>query len=267
MTEAVFGAQADSYRVDLEVFSGPLDLLLYLIRMEEVDIYDIPIARITSQYLRYVEMIKKLDLELAGEFILMAATLIRIKTRLLLPQDESDEEETDPREELIMALVEYKKYKEAGDILRDRALIEERNFVPPSPVEKIEGRVDLTPATSLFDLLVAFHEVCTIGRKSEPIHHVDVEEVSIEDRMQVVLGHLREREYATFSDLIADIPRKIVAVVTFVAVLELAKEHRLRVRQSVPFAEFRVYRPDEQVRDCVDEDVTASFPQEQGAAT
>ena len=106
------------YRVELEVFSGPLDLLLYLIKKEEVDIYNIPIARITSQYLRYIEMMHGLNLEIAGEFVLMAATLIRLKARLLLPRDESDSEEIDPREELILALVEYKKFKEAGEILR-----------------------------------------------------------------------------------------------------------------------------------------------------
>ena len=231
----------DNYRVQLEVFSGPLDLLLYLIRQEEVDIYDIPIARITKQYLRYIEMMKTLNLEVAGEFILMAATLIRIKTRLLLPQDENDNEEPDPREELIMALIEYKKYKEAGEILRTRAESEERIFVPPAAVEKIPGRVDLEPATSLYDLIVAFRDVISTVHK-EVIHEVKPEEASIEDRMSFVLEYLRCREYATFRELFADIPRRMVAIVTFVALLELARQQRIRLYQAVAFSEVRVYQ-------------------------
>src|SRR5512139_152575 len=133
------------YRVDLDVFNGPMDLLLFLIKKEEVDIYDIPIARITQQYLSYLDLMRNLNLEVAGEFILMAATLIHIKARLLLPRDENDPEEEDPREELIMALLEYKKYKEAGDILRERALIEEQNFVPPPLLGDVKGKVDLSP--------------------------------------------------------------------------------------------------------------------------
>lgn len=231
----------DNYRVNLEVFSGPLDLLLYLIKQEEVDIYDIPIARITKQYLRYIEMMKTLDLEVAGEFILMAATLIRIKTRLLLPQDDSETDEPDPREELIMALVEYKKYKEAGDILRSCAEKEERIFIPPAPVEKIEGRVDLEPATSLFDLIVAFKDVMSTTHK-EVIHEVRPEEASIEDRIEHILSYLASREYATFRELFADIPRRMVAIVTFVAMLELARQQRIKIYQAVPFSEVRVYQ-------------------------
>ncbi|MBD3257793.1 segregation/condensation protein A, partial [candidate division GN15 bacterium] len=223
---AVSDPGTDSYRVKLEVFSGPLDLLLYLIKQEEVDIYDIPIARITQQYLRYIEMMKTLDLEVAGEFILMAATLIRIKTRLLLPVDDTDSDEPDPREELIMALVEYKKYKEAGEVLRSRAEHEERLFIPPAPVEKIEGRVDLEPATSLYDLIVAFKDVVSSSPR-EVVHEVNPEEVSIEERMEVVLGLLQAREFATFRELFADLPRRTVAIVTFVALLELARQRRV----------------------------------------
>ncbi|MBU0985047.1 MAG: segregation/condensation protein A [candidate division Zixibacteria bacterium] len=241
MAEPAIHMQGDQYRVDTEVFSGPLDLLLYLIRREEVDIYDIPIARITNQYLRYVEMMQTLNLEVAGEFILVAATLIRIKTRLLLPQDDEDGEDTDPREELIMALVEYRKYKEAGEILRDRALIEERNYVPPSAVEKIDGRVDLEPATSLYDLVIAFKEVIST-RRDELTHNVDTEEVAIEDRMVVILRLLKNRDYAAFAELFADIPRRVAAVVTFLAMLELARARRIRLYQAIPFSELRVYR-------------------------
>jgi len=240
MTEAIIDNRTEDYRVNLEIFSGPLDLLLHLIKVEEVDIYDIPIARITSQYLRYVEMMENLDLEVAGEFILMAATLIRIKTRLLLPQDETDSDEPDPREELIMALVEYKKYKEAGELLCERARIEERNFVPPPPVNRVEGVVELQPVTSLYDLVMAFRVVMT-AQPEQIFHEVTAQRVTIEERMMFVVQMLRERQSATFMDLFADTPRKIVAVVTLVALLELARTRRIRLHQAVPFSEIRIY--------------------------
>jgi segregation and condensation protein A len=229
------------YRVDLAIFQGPLDLLLYLIRKEELDVYDIPIARITGQYLKYVELMTSLNLEVAGEFILMAATLIRIKTRLLLPRDEQDPDEPDPREELILALLEYKKYKEAGEILREKALLEERNYVPPSPVGKADSTVDWTPSTSLFDLLTSFKDVLA-ARCDEAFHEVDAEEVSVVDRMRHIMQLLRTREFSTFQELFADAPARIVAVVTFIALLELARTRRVMMEQSRPFAELRVYR-------------------------
>ncbi len=243
MVEELLNQHSENYRVNLEVFSGPLDLLLYLIRKEEVDIYDIPIARITQQYLRYIELMQVLNLEIAGEFILMAATLIRIKARLLLPRDESDPEENDPREELIMALVEYKKYKEASDILREKALIEERNYVPELPLGKIDAKVELEPGTSLFDLLTAFKEVME-QRREEIVHEVNVEEIAIEDRIASIISYLQKRESATFAELFRDIPRKIVAIVTFIAMLELVRTRRIRVMQAEPFARLRVYRGD-----------------------
>lgn len=233
--------QKNDYRVDLAVFSGPLDLLLYLIKREEVDIYDIPIAKITKQYLQYIDVMTSLSLEIVGEFILMAATLIRIKTRLLLPVDEENQDEADPREELITALMEYKKYKEAGEILKDRALEEEQKYVPHSPVEKIEGRLELEPVTTVFDLISAFKDVLS-KKTDEVFHEVDVEEISIEDRIQFVMAYLHKNEFATFQELFTDIPKKIVAVITFIAILELTRSRRIAIFQSLPFSELRVYR-------------------------
>ncbi len=232
---------SSDYQVDLAVFHGPLDLLLYLIKKEEVDIYDIPIAKITRQYLKYVEMMTSLDLEIAGDFILMAATLIRIKTRLLLPRDTENEDEHDPREELIMALIEYKKYKEAGEILKDNALLEEQNYVPTSPITKIDGKVELQQVTTLFDLVGAFKEVMT-AKKEETYHDVENEEISIEERIAYVLTALKVKKFATFQELFTDVPKKIVAVVTFIALLELTRSKRIAIFQSVPFSELRVYR-------------------------
>ena len=240
--EITTNTSADNqYQVDLSVFHGPLDLLLYLINKDELDIYDIPIARITRQYLDYIELMQTLNLEIAGEFILMAATLIRIKARMLLPSNPEEVDEPDPREELIMALIEYKKYKEAGEILREKAIIEERNIVPPSPVGEIKTRVDLETGTSLFDLLRAFKDVIE-ARHDQEGYHIRGEEIGIADRIEFVLSLLRQREGATFPELFADIPRKIVAVVTFLALLELCRTRRISVSQSKPFAELRVYR-------------------------
>ncbi len=230
-----------NYQVDLNVFQGPLDLLLYLIRKEEVDIYDIPVSKVTRQYLQYLEMMKTLSLEIAGEYIFMAATLIRIKTKMLLPRDENDTEEMDPREELVMALIEYKKYKEASEILREQAIMEEYNFVPLSPVGKIQGKVDEIPSTTLFDLLTAFKEVVE-GRREEIVHAVTTEEISIEDRIKFVMSYMSNKEFATFVELFSDVPRKIVAVVTFIAILELCRSRRIVIQQSYPFEELRVYR-------------------------
>lgn len=232
-----------NYRVDLGVFQGPLDLLLYLIRKEEVDIADIPIAKITRQYLNYIELMQTLNLDVVGEYILMAATLIRIKTRMLLPREETDSDEFDPREELIMALMEYKKYREASEILRERALIEERNFVPAAAVEKPEEVVDNLPATSLFDLLTVFREVMATQGK-ETAHNVVAEEIKIEDRVLWVLQYLQRQPSATFAQLFEDIGTRIAAVVTFIALLELVRSRRIRIQQSFPFAELRVYRGD-----------------------
>lgn len=243
MTDTNDAVVTDDYRVDLAVFHGPLDLLLYLIRKEEVDIYEIPIARITRQYLKYIELMQTLNLEVAGEFVLMAATLIRIKARWLLPRGENDPDEADPREELIQALMEYKKYKEAGDILKEKAVLEERNFVPISPVEKIDPRIDEFSDITLFDLISAFKDVLE-AKREETFHEVETEDFTVEQRMEYILQTLSDQEFATFTQLFSDIPRKIVAVVTFIALLELTRARRVVMAQSQPFAQLRVYRGD-----------------------
>ena len=241
LNDTITETTSEGYQVHLDVFSGPMDLLLYLIKQEEVDIYDIPIARITKQYLKYIELIQTLDLEVAGEFVLMAATLIRIKTKLLLPREENDPDEPDPREELILALVEYKKYKEASEGLRERALREEQVYVPPSLATNVSVKIDLSPATTLFDLMSAYRTLLTT-RRNEIFHQVVPEETSMDERIAAVLGQLTEEEMATFRQLCQEAPTKIRAVVTFIAVLELARVRRISVEQSWPFAEMRIYR-------------------------
>ena len=232
-----------NYSVNLEVFQGPLDLLLYLIKKDEIDIYDIPIARVTEQYMQYIEVMKTLNLELAGEYILMAATLIRIKTKLLLPPAGGDTEEPDPREELVAALLEYKKFKEVSEILREKRILEERVFVPP-PVDGSDGdkeKIVLSSSTTLFDMLTAFKEVLERAEQ-ERMLEVNAEEITIEERVARIMELLAENESATFQELFADIPRKIIAITTFLAILELIRLRRITIRQSLPFSELRVYR-------------------------
>lgn len=230
------------YSVDLEVFQGPMDLLLYLIRKDEIDIYDIPIARITEQYLGYVEMLKLLNLENAGEYILMAATLIRIKAQMLLPRENPDEDDIDPREELTRALLEYGKFKEAGDILQEKRELESR-------LTCISGRTNghggsqaiLVHDSTLFDLLTAFHQVMA-NFKEDSDYWVDHQDLTVEDRIKVILNLLDGAESATFEELFADIRVKLVAILTFLAILELVKGNVIVVRQATAFSELRVYR-------------------------
>jgi segregation and condensation protein A len=220
--------------------------LLYLIKKDEIDIYEIPIARVTYQYMQYLEMMKTLNLELAGEYILMAATLIRIKTKLLLPPTEGELEEFDPREELVAALLEYKKFKEVSHILAEKRTMEERIIVPP-PIDGGNGnkeKIVLSGTTTLFDMLTAFKEVLERAEQ-ERMLEVSAEEITVENRVGRILELLAEKESATFQELFADIPRKIIAITTFLAILELIKLRRITVRQSLPFSELRVYRGDQ----------------------
>ncbi len=232
------------YSVDLEVFQGPLDLLLYLIRKDEVDIYDIPIARITGQYLKYVEMLKLLNLDNAGEYILVAATLIRIKARMLLPRGIDDDDSADPREELTRALLEYGKFREAGEILREKREFESRLIcVSRSNGHRSSGAV-LDRSTTLFDLLTAFHEIME-GFRDESTYLIDRQEITIEDRIEIILRKLEDKQFATFEELFADVRVKMIAIVTFAAILEMVKTRQITIRQSVAFSEIRVYRTDQ----------------------
>ncbi len=234
----------ENYSVNLEIFQGPLDLLLYLIRKDEIDIYDIPIARITNQYMHYVEVMKILNLELAGEYILMAETIIRIKARLLLPRDESSEDEPDPREELVAALLEYKKFKEAGEILEEKRALEERLYVPQAVGCGDNGKrekVVVSDTTTLFDLLTAFKEV--LDRvKEDRLYEISPEETTVEDRMGIIRGIMNAQESATLMEFFRDMPQKLIAIMTFLAILEMVRTRQILVRQSFPFSEVRVYR-------------------------
>ncbi|RMF67683.1 MAG: hypothetical protein D6743_04510 [Calditrichaeota bacterium] len=228
------------YRVQLENFEGPLDLLLFLIKKNEVDIYDIPIAEITQQYLAYLEFIELLDLDHASEFILVAATLIRIKAKMLLPKPElEDEEVEDPREELVQRLLEYQRFKEAAWQLRDLEA-RHRDFFArgaytfendDEPEEPETGR-----EVTLFDLMSVFVEVIKRMPKQD-VHTVERIPVTVEEQAEFVLSFFEKRDKVLFRDLLLQIKERIVLVVTFVAILDLVKNQRLSVSQAKPFAE------------------------------
>jgi len=239
--DPITGEESSSYSVRLEKFEGPLDLLLYLIKKDEIDIYDIPIATITRQYLEYVEMMRLLDLDVAGEFVIMAATLIRIKSRLLLPRTVEEYEE-DPREELILALLEYKKFKEAAGILRNHETTEQ------SIIKRVDaGIVDKSPReeflieATVFDLLTAFKGIMESYAREE-YHDVVAEDIKLEDRIEHILKLLSEKESLTFSDLFPTLPAKMLVIVTLIAILELVKQSVISARQSAQFGEIRLYR-------------------------
>ncbi|MEW6755112.1 MAG: segregation/condensation protein A [Candidatus Latescibacterota bacterium] len=226
------------YEVKLEVFEGPLDLLLYLIRKDELDIYDIPIARITAHYLAFLQQVHRLDVEQASDFILMAATLMQIKSQMLLPREEAPpdgEAEGDPRDELVRRLLEYQQYKEVADWLslkRTEAGAVYLRRQGPGGTNAEGGQ--LRPV-SLFDLLQVYRHVLeTVPR---PLVHRIVEEgVTVEACLAHVLAELERRSRVRFMDLVEGGDR-LTLIATFVALLELLKSQRIRLQQAAPFGE------------------------------
>lgn len=233
------------YTVRLEMFEGPLDLLLHLIRKNEISITDIPIALITEQYLDYLKLMKELNLDVAGEYLLMASTLLHIKSKMLLPTSPEEEEEggEDPRAELVRRLLEYQAYKEAATELQRRPLLDRDVFIRTVPLETEEPEKEEKIDVNLFDLLEAFRKVLERA-KPEIFHEVMMEQITVEERIQDILSLLqRENRSVTFYRLFPEqAPRKII-VVTFLAILELVKMKLVRVFQMAPFETIRVSRP------------------------
>ncbi len=232
-----------AYEIALPIFEGPLDLLLYLIRKNEVDIYDIPIALITRQYLEALEVMKALDLDVAGDFLTLAATLLRIKSRMLLPRLAEEGEEEDPRRDLVLQLVEYRKFKEAA---RKMAQSEEKQRLlfnrPLIPVEGPggDGKEDLAPKGDVADLVAALQALLE-RIQDDRLYEIIGEDVSVEERMEHVLRLLDERrEEVRFEELFAGARRRIILVATFMAILELARLTKLAIRQEALFGEIWV---------------------------
>jgi segregation and condensation protein A len=221
-------------RVQLEIFEGPLDLLLHLIKKNEVSITDIPIATITEQYLATLEVMQTFNLDVAGEFLVMAATLIHIKSRMLLPMadDEDDEEEegTDPREELVRRLLEYQRFKDAADQLERRELLTRDVFVRSvAPAEEIPA-----PGfreVSVFELLTALKRVLDRLPK-DVVHEVMLEKITVREKMTLLLDHLRTQGKILFDSLFAEVTTRMDVVVTFLAMLELVKVRAIRIFQE-----------------------------------
>ena len=242
----------DDYKVMLEVFEGPLDLLLYLIKKDEVDIYDIPIGRITDQYMEYLKLMKVLDLNIAGDFIVMSATLMLIKSRMLLPvesrPDQDEEDEEDPRWDLVRQLVEYKKFKDAAHHLEGLEMHMENVFGRES--EHVElgepPDVDLRDA-SIFDLISSLNEA--LGRvQEEDIQEIFAEEYTVSQKVTYIIENLKIAKRLSITDLFTGMKSRQEIVCTFLAVLELIKLNRIAAVQDERFGQIMVEprKPDEQ---------------------
>ena len=233
------------YKVKLDQFEGPLDLLLFFIKRDELNIYDIPISRITKEFLDYVNLIKLLDLEIAGDFILMASTLMHIKVRMLLPRevDESGEE-IDPRADLIKALLEYKKYKEVAEDLtylesQQRKTNFRGNFSSDPAIAPPEYEV-LLKNISIYDLAKAFKKAID-GLKPTPVHEIKKLNVSIDEMIQFIMDKIKQMGEIHFLSLVHGMKDKIRIVVTFVAILELSKMQMINIKESTEFNDFVIY--------------------------
>ncbi|HKL26171.1 MAG TPA: segregation/condensation protein A [Desulfuromonadales bacterium] len=228
----------EPYQIHLENFTGPLDLLLHLIRKHEMDIYDIPIADVTSQYLAILDAMQTLNLDIAGEFLLMAATLVHIKSKMLLPkiaEEDTAEEEEDPRAELVRRLLEYQKYKEAAATLDERPKLNldvfDRYAPEPEAQEKSDGGF---AEVSLFDLLAALREV--LSQNPEPsFHTVDMDRLSVADRINLILERLQGEQSIAFNDLFSGTIERGDIIVTFLATLELVRMRLIRLMQNARF--------------------------------
>lgn len=240
MNDLFANSYIDAYKVKLEAFEGPLDLLLHLIKQNEIDIYNIPMAEITRQYLAYLEAMKELNLDVAGEFLVMASTLVQIKSKMLLPMpeedDNADEDGEDPRAELVRRLLEYQKYKEAALELDCNPLVGRDTFIRgagsviEAPAADSDGQLEL----DLSDLVAAFQQV--LARiPIETLHEVGAESFSIADRVTEILSLLQGREAVCFDELFPDTFSREYVVATFLAMLELCKLKMIRLTQAASF--------------------------------
>lgn len=232
------------YKVKLEIFEGPLDLLLYLIKRDEIDIYDISIERITKQYLEYLQAFKELKIDIAGEFVVMAANLIYLKSRSLLPLDqqppEEDAEEDDPRWDLIRQLIEYKKFKEAAMQLHDRELEQERLFIRDGgTAPALEAPLPLHEV-GIFQLIHAFQEVIKRAEAREDLGEIFAERFSVSDKIEKILERVGNGGSVRFSELFGQLASRVEIVVTFLALLELIRLNQVRALQRQMFDEIEI---------------------------
>lgn len=231
-----------TYQFKLDVFEGPLDLLLYLIRKNEIDIYDIPISLITEQYMEYVEAMKSLNLDMAGEYLLLAATLLHIKSRMLLPAHEDDEpEEEDPRSELVKQLLEYQAFKEAALNLGAMRMLNRDVFtraaVPDEELGDIERPIR---EIGIFELVEVFQRILADAGEDYRIE-VDMEKISLSQRINEIMDELSRKKVLTFEELLGVARSRKGIVYTFLALLELMKLRLAKAFQTDPNGPIRVY--------------------------
>lgn len=234
-----------TYKVKLPIFEGPLDLLLHLVKQNHLEIDAIPIATITDQYLQTLELMKALDLEVAGEFLVMAATLMQIKSRMLLPREELPEEEAeepDPTQELIARLKEYQRYKEAAQVLGDMQKVREVQYSRAASGRREAGRTEELVEASLFDLLTAFSRFMTGELSRQLVHEVLQDEVTVSDRIAELRRRLRERGQIRFEELFGPDCTKMRLVATFLALLELIRLKEAGAKQERPFGHILIIR-------------------------
>lgn len=234
-----------SYKIKLDIFEGPLDLLLYLVKKDHLNVYDIPIAKVTEQYLAYLELMKLLDLNIAGEFLVMAATLMQIKSKMLLPAEPNQqaEPEEDPREELVRRLLEYEKFKEIADNLRQRETAQQEVFKRPKPeaVDMPEAQTQMYFEASIFDLLNAFSQALKDVPK-EVFYEVIKDEFTVEEKIHQILHLLLVQPSLRLSELFAQAKHKIEIVVIFLSILELIRMKEVVAFQKGPFQEIEISR-------------------------
>jgi segregation and condensation protein A len=233
------------YKVRLEVFEGPLDLLLYLIKRDEVDIYDISLERITLQYLEFMDAFKVLDIDVAGEFIVMAANLIYLKSRSLLPASvqppEEEAEEEDPRWELVRQLLEYKKFKEAAQHLQQRELARENHFARLPEKPELEAERPLGDV-SVFDLINAFNNILKRLDQKEDLREIFEERYTVSDKIELVMKLTASGVPLKFTELFSGMASRTEIVVTFLALLELIRLKQVQVLQEEVFGEIELRR-------------------------
>lgn len=233
------------YKIKLQHFEGPLDLLLFFIKRDELDIYDIPISKITKDFIDYIKIIEQLDLEVAGDFILMAATLMQIKVRMLLPIEIDEKgDEIDPRADLVKALLEYKRFKEMSEEFvylesNMRNYSNRGNFDEDSKEAPYDLDILLKNIT-LYDLIKAFKKAI-IDRPPEPVHEIRKWNITIDEQIDYISKKLEEKRQISFIELMKDMANKVRIVVTFIAMLELVKAGRIGLRESNTFNDFIIY--------------------------
>lgn len=243
--EQEFESILDAYPVRLLNFEGPLDLLLHLIKRHEVSIYDIPITVITAQYIEYIDLMQEMNLDVAGEFLVMAATLIHIKSRELLPRPDptQDDPEEDPREALMRRLLEHQKFKAAAELLHERETLRSAQWTrPDGPISEMVGEApEPEIEIDLFSLISAFKNVVERS-KQRPQVYLPGEQIPIEERIEQLMSRLSETEACGFEDLFSDIQTRAGLVVTFLALLEMIRLKLIRVFQAGVVGPIRVYK-------------------------